>query len=368
MSKKGKVLVAMSGGIDSSVTAMMLHEEGYEVIGITMKTWDYESSGSSKRETGCCSLDSINDARTMAVSFGFPHYILDIRGEFGEAIINNFVEEYLAGRTPNPCVLCNTHIKWDALLKRADMLDCEFIATGHYAQLREENNRKVIYKGLDLSKDQTYVLWGLGQESLKRTMFPLGGFKKTEIKQMAKDAGFYDLANKSESYDICFVPDNDYRAFLKHRMPDLEKKVEGGDYFFKGKKVGSHRGYPFYTIGQRKGLEIALGAPVFVKEIIPETNTVVLGDKEDLEENNLQVRDFNLIKYQTLPDDFQGLTKIRYKDQGTMATINTIDNQLDVIFHSPVAGVAPGQSAVIYEGNDLVGGGFIARKKAAPII
>lgn len=363
MSKKGKVLVAMSGGIDSSVTAMMLHEQGYEVIGITMKTWDYESSGSSKRETGCCSLDSINDARSMAVSFGFPHYILDIRGEFGEFIINNFVEEYLAGRTPNPCVLCNTHIKWDALLKRADMLDCEFIATGHYAQLREENSRRVIFKGTDLTKDQTYVLWGLSQQSLKRTMFPLGGYKKTEIKQMAKDAGFYDLANKSESYDICFVPDNDYRAFLKHRMPELETKVEGGDYFFKGKKVGTHRGYPFYTVGQRKGLDIALGTPVFVKEIIPETNTVILGDKDDLAENHLQVRDFNLIKYPQLPHDFQGLTKIRYKDQGTMATINTIDNKLDVIFQSPVSGVAPGQSAVIYEGSDLVGGGFIDRKK-----
>lgn len=363
MSKHGKVLVAMSGGIDSSVTAMMLHEQGYEVIGITMKTWDYESSGSGKRETGCCSLDSINDARSMAVSYGFPHYILDIRGEFGEFIINNFVEEYLAGRTPNPCVLCNTHIKWDALLKRADMLDCEFIATGHYAQIREENNRKVIFKGLDLTKDQTYVLWGLSQESLKRTMFPLGKFKKTEIKQMAKDAGFYDLANKSESYDICFVPGNDYREFLKHRMPDLEGKVDGGDYIFKGKRVGKHRGYPFYTVGQRKGLEIALGAPVFVKEIIPETNTVILGDKEDLEENHLQVRDFNLIKYESLPEDFVGLTKIRYKDPGTLATINTIDNKLDVIFHSAVNGVAPGQSAVIYEGNDLVGGGFIDRKK-----
>jgi tRNA-specific 2-thiouridylase len=237
MSKHGKVLVAMSGGIDSSVAAMMLHEQGYEVIGITMKTWDYESSGSSKRETGCCSLDSINDARSIAVSFGFPHYILDIRGEFGEFIINNFVEEYLAGRTPNPCVLCNTHIKWDALLKRADMLDCEFIATGHYAQVREENNRRIVFKGLDQTKDQTYVLWGLGQESLKRTMFPLGQFKKTEIKQMAKDAGFIDLANKSESYDICFVPDNNYRDFLKHRLPDLEDKVNGGNYLFKNKEL-----------------------------------------------------------------------------------------------------------------------------------
>ena len=362
MSKHGKVLVAMSGGIDSSVAAMMLHEQGYEVIGITMKTWDYESSGSSKRETGCCSLDSINDARSIAVSFGFPHYILDIRGEFGEFIINNFVEEYLAGRTPNPCVLCNTHIKWDALLKRADMLDCEFIATGHYAQVREENNRRVVFKGLDQTKDQTYVLWGLGQESLKRTMFPLGQFKKTEIKQMAKDAGFIDLANKSESYDICFVPDNNYRDFLKHRLPDLEDKVNGGNYLFKNKVVGKHRGYPFYTVGQRKGLEIALGAPVFVKEIIPETNTVILGDKEDLEENHLQVRDFNLIKYEHLPEDFVGLTKIRYKDPGTLATINTIDDKLDFIFHSTVNGVAPGQSAVFYEGNDLVGGGFINRK------
>ncbi len=363
MSKHGKVLVAMSGGIDSSVTAMMLHEQGYEVIGITMKTWDYESSGSSKRETGCCSLDSISDARNMAVSFGFPHYILDIRGEFGEFIINNFVEEYLAGRTPNPCVLCNTHIKWDALLKRADMLDCEFIATGHYAQLREENGRRIVYKGVDHTKDQTYVLWGLSQQSLRRTMFPLGNFKKTEIRQMAKDAGFIDLVNKSESYDICFVPDNDYREFLKHKKPGLEQAVDGGDYYYKGKQVGKHRGYPFYTIGQRKGLDIALGEPVFVKEIIPETNTVILGDKDDLLENHLQVRDFNLIKYESLPADFNALTKIRYKDKGTMSTINTIDNKLDIIFHEPVSGVAPGQSAVIYEGDDLIGGGFIDRKK-----
>ncbi len=362
MSKKGKVLVAMSGGIDSSVTAMMLHEEGYEVIGITMKTWDYESSGVGKRETGCCSLDSINDARSMAVGFGFPHLILDIREEFGEFIINNFVEEYLAGRTPNPCVLCNTHIKWDALLKRADMLDCEFIATGHYAQVRNENGRRIVSKGIDEAKDQTYVLWGLPQESLKRTIFPLGGFKKSAIKDMARQAGFHDLANKSESYDICFVPDNDYRSFLKHRQPELEAKVDGGDFFFKGKKVGQHRGYPFYTIGQRKGLEIALGAPVFVKEIIPETNTIILGDKDDLLENHMRVRDFNLIKYAELPNDFVGLTKIRYKDSGKPATINVINNKMDVIFHEAVSGMAPGQSAVIYEGNDLIGGGFIERK------
>src|SRR5688500_9596513 len=176
MSNKGRVLVAMSGGIDSSVAAVLLHEQGYEVVGITMKTWDYASSGASKKETGCCSLDSINDARSVAVSRGFGHYILDIRQEFGGFVINNFVDEYLAGRTPNPCVLCNTHIKWEALLKRADMLDCEFIATGHYAKIRQENGRYVISKGLDANKDQSYVLWGVTQECLSRTMLPLGGF------------------------------------------------------------------------------------------------------------------------------------------------------------------------------------------------
>ncbi len=363
MSKKGKVLVAMSGGIDSSVTAMLLHEQGYEVVGITMKTWDYAGSGTTKKETGCCSLDSINDARQMSVHFGFPHYILDIRSEFGDVIIDNFVDEYIAGRTPNPCVLCNTHIKWEALLKRADMLDCEFIATGHYANIRNENNRYLISKGKDLNKDQSYVLWGLKQSSIARTMLPLGDFTKPEIRRMADEAGFSELAKKPESYEICFVPDNDYRSFLKHRVPGLEQKVDGGNFVMKnGKVVGKHRGYPFYTIGQRKGLEIALGDPVFVTEIIPETNTVVLGSKDDLEEQRMLVRDANLIKYGNLPEDFTATTKIRYKDAGTPATINSEGSLLEFVFHQKVSGIAPGQSAVFYEGNDVVGGGFIARK------
>ena len=201
----------MSGGVDSSVVAMMLNEEGYEVIGITMKTWDYESVGGSKKETGCCSLDSINDARQMAVDKGFHHMIIDLRDEFGDAIIDNFVQEYLAGRTPNPCVLCNTHIKWEALLKRADQLDCELIATGHYATIRQENGRYVVGMGKDQLKDQSYVLWGVSQENLARTILPLGQYIKSDIKQMALDSGYKELANKSESYEICFVPDNDYR-------------------------------------------------------------------------------------------------------------------------------------------------------------
>jgi tRNA-uridine 2-sulfurtransferase len=363
MSRHGRILVAMSGGIDSSIAAMMLHDEGYEVVGITMKTWDYAASGGSKKETGCCSLDSINDARLLAVNKGFHHMILDIREEFGDYIINNFVDEYLAGRTPNPCVLCNTHIKWEALLKRADKLDCEFIATGHYAQVREENGRYVISKGIDEHKDQSYVLWGVSQECLKRTKLPIGGFHKSDIRQMAKDNGYYDLANKSESYEICFVPDNDYRGFLKRRVEGLEERVKGGNFVLSdGTVVGQHQGYPFYTIGQRKGLEIAMGEPMFVTEIIPETNTVILGKKEDLDKQSMLVRNVNLQKFDKLSEDTVALTKIRYKDKGTMSTINMTDNgEVEVIFHEKTSGIAPGQSAVFYDGNDLIGGGFIKK-------
>jgi tRNA-uridine 2-sulfurtransferase len=359
---KGKVLVAMSGGIDSSMVALMLHEEGYEVIGITMKTWDYASSGGGKRETGCCSLDSINDARILAVNNGFPHLILDIREEFGDFIIDNFVEEYLAGRTPNPCVLCNTHIKWEALLRRADQLNCEFIATGHYAQIRKENDRYVISKGVDAGKDQSYVLWGLKQESLKRTLLPLGGMHKKDIRRMAEEKGYAELAAKSESYEICFIPDNDYRGFLRRKVKGLEEKVDGGNFVSSdGTILGKHKGYPFYTIGQRKGLDIAFGEPMFVLEIIPETNIVVLGTKEELEKRELWIRGFNSIKYDKLPASMETVTKIRYKDQGTASTVTIVDDKVHVLFHAPVNGVAPGQSAVLYEGNDLLGGGFIMR-------
>jgi tRNA-specific 2-thiouridylase len=266
----------------------------------------------------------------------------------------------LAGRTPNPCVLCNTHIKWEALLKRADKLDCEFIATGHYAQIRQENGRHIVSKGVDESKDQSYVLWGVSQYNLGRTKLPLGGFKKTEIRQMAHDMGLFELANKSESYEICFVPDNDYRAFLKHNRPDLEAQVDGGDFVFvDGRKVGKHKGYPFYTIGQRKGLGIAFGEPVFVTQIIPETNTVVLGREEDLRRIQAHVRNFNLVKYPSLKEPMEALTKIRYKDAGVMSTIVEENGLIKVDFSHSASAVAPGQSAVFYEGNDLIGGGFL---------
>jgi len=359
---KGRVLVAMSGGIDSSVAAILLHEEGYEVIGVTMKTWDYATSGGQRKTTGCCSLDDINDARILAVNYGFHHMIIDIREEFGDSIIDNFVEEYTAGRTPNPCVLCNTHIKWDALLRRADQLSCDFIATGHYANLRKENDRYVISKGLDESKDQSYVLWGLSQEALARTKFPLGNFTKDKIRQMALDRGHQSLARKSESYEICFVPDNDYRGFLKRKVEGLEERVKGGDFIdLQGNVLGKHEGYPFYTIGQRKGLGIAMGKPMYVIRINPENNTVVLGKKEDLKRQQMKVKRPNLIKYDHLPTDTEILTKVRYKDRGTLSHLSVNQNgEIQVDFLHQVKGIAPGQSAVFYENNDLIGGGFIA--------
>ncbi len=362
MSKKGRVLVAMSGGIDSSLAAVLLHEQGYEVIGMTMKTWDYASSGASKKETGCCSLDSINDARNIAVSLGFPHYILDIREEFGDYVINHFTSEYLDGRTPNPCVLCNTHIKWDALLRRADQLDCEFMATGHYANVRLENDRYVISKGKDHLKDQSYALWGISQKSLSRTRYPLGNLTKKEIREMALERGFNELVNKPESYEICFVPDNDYRGFLKRRVPGLEQQVQGGDFVLEdGSVVGSHEGYPFYTVGQRKGLGVALGYPVYVTEIQKDKNRIVLGTFDELARNGMYVHQLNMLKYTELgPDRMEAVTKVRYNDSGTACVLEQAGDVMKVFFGAGVHAIAPGQAAVFYEDDDVIGGGWIA--------
>lgn len=360
MSRNGKVLVAMSGGIDSTVTALMLNQQGYEVVGVTMKTWDYASAGGSRKETGCCNLDSFNDARQAAVQHGFPHYVIDIREEFGGAVIENFIDEYIAGRTPNPCVLCNTHIKWSALLKRANALGCDFIATGHYAKVREENDRFLLSKAKDLTKDQSYVLWGLGQDCLSRSIYPLGDYHKTEVRQIALDMGYPELSKKAESYEICFVPDNDYRGFLKRNVEGLEERVNGGNFVLAdGSIVGKHKGYPFYTIGQRKGLDIAMGRPIFVTKIIPETNTVVLGDAHELDQNIMTVGGINMIKYDAIPEGMEVTTKIRYKDAGALSHLHLEGNEVKVHFYEDVKGIAPGQSAVFYEGDDVIAGGII---------
>ena len=360
MGKEGKVLVAMSGGVDSSVAAILLKEKGYEVIGLTMKTWDYVTSGSKNKETGCCSLDSINDARNIAVDLGFHHTILDIREEFGDYVIDYFTDEYMNGRTPNPCVLCNTHIKWEALLKRADKLGCKYIATGHYANINSNNGRYFVSKGKDINKDQSYALWGISQENLSRTIFPLGNLKKSEIKKIATDRGYDNLVKKSESYEICFVPDNDYRNFLKQRVKNIDKKVKKGNFIDEnGNVIGKHNGYPFYTIGQRKGLGIALGYPVYVTEINKEKNEVIIGTFDELKRNGMYVDKLNFMKYKSIDGRLNSLTKIRYNDKGNESIIQQIDDSIKVYFGDGVNAITPGQAAVFYEGNDVIGGGWI---------
>ncbi|MCC6752477.1 MAG: tRNA 2-thiouridine(34) synthase MnmA [Saprospiraceae bacterium] len=360
MSKRGKILVAMSGGIDSTVAAMLLHDEGYEVIGVTMKTWDYAHSGGSKKETGCCSLDSLQDARRVAVDMGFHHFILDLREEFGEAVIDDFVSEYLAGRTPNPCILCNTHIKWDALLRRADALSCEWIATGHYARTRQEEGRHFISRAADLQKDQSYVLWGLSQECLQRTVFPLGDMQKPEVRAIAQTRGYQELAGKAESYEICFIPDNDYRDFLRRREPDKLKALEGGLFVdAEGRVIGHHDGYPFFTIGQRKGLGAAFGKPMFVSEIHPESNVVVLSDAQEMPTRTMDIARVNWQKREMPLVNQHYITKIRYRDPGQLSTIQRTQEGVRICFEGSVKSIAPGQSAVVYDGPDVLCGGII---------
>lgn len=360
---RGRVLVAMSGGVDSSVTAVMLKEQGYDVIGITMKTWDYSRvGGKSDKETGCCTLESMNDARQIAVKHGFKHFIVDIRDEFGDWVIDRFVEDYMSGRTPNPCVLCNTHIKWAALLRRADNLGCDYIATGHYANIREENGRYVISRGRDPQKDQSYALWGVKQKHLARTIFPLGNYEKTEIRDLAEEFGLNKVAKKPDSYEICFVPDDDYRRFLKDRVDGLEERVSGGKIVDQeGNVVGEHEGYPFYTIGQRRGLDLALGKPVYVTDIDPETNVITIGEKKDLVSATCRAKDINLVKYDRVPEDTMEITgAIRYNDDGAVGYLSQLnDNEIEVTFPAGREAITPGQAVVCYEGNDVVAGGWI---------
>ena len=358
---KKRVLVAMSGGIDSSVTAMLLKEKGYDIVGITMKTWDYASACSLKKQIGCCNLDAMQDARQVAATYDFPYMVLDIRQEFGNHVIDHFTSEYLKGRTPNPCILCNTHIKWAALLRRADKLNCDYIATGHYAQVRQEGNRYLLSKGKDPLKDQSYALWGVSQQFLSRTLLPLGAMTKNTIRAMAKERGFDNLVKKSESYEICFIPDNDYRGFLKKRVPGLEKKVQGGDFVLEdGTVVGQHQGYPFYTVGQRRGLNLSLGYPLYVIEIDPQKNRIVVGPLDELSRDGMWVQQLNMIKYPAHSGPIDTNTKVRYGGPGTPAVIQQEGRQMKVFFGKGVQAIAPGQAAVFYQGDDVIGGGWIA--------
>lgn len=364
---ENRVIVAMSGGVDSSVAAAILHNQGYEVIGVTMKTWGFmEVGGAPKHESGCCSLDAIYDAKNVATKLGAPHYTVDFTKPFEDAVIDNFVDEYLSGRTPNPCVVCNRKIKWEELLKKADALDAKYVATGHYGivEYNQSLNRYSLRNGVDTRKDQSYALWGLTQESLSRTLFPLGRFTKPEIRQMAMEFGL-KTANKPDSQEICFVADNNYERFLRERIPDVIENIEEGEMIYKGEKIANHKGIPFYTVGQRKGLGVALGKPVYVKKIDHESNKIELGDKEDLMQSVLEAEDVNYVSMENLNAGDVVVCKIRYNDKGSPAEVlESTCKTFKVKFHQPVSAITPGQSAVIYdEMGYVLAGGVISSGK-----
>jgi tRNA-specific 2-thiouridylase len=355
----------MSGGVDSSVAAALLHDEGYEVIGITMKTWGFmEVGGAPKHESGCCSLDAIFDAKNVATALGFPHYTVDFTKAFEDAVIDNFVDEYLHGRTPNPCVICNRKIKWEELLKKADALDAEFVSTGHYAnvEFNPQTMRYCLKNSSDRGKDQTYALWGLTQESLKRTIFPLGVYNKSEVRSLAEKFRL-KTASKPDSQEICFVADNNYERFLREKAPEVVNNIGKGDIILNGKKIGEHRGIPFYTVGQRKGLGIALGKPVYVTKIDYNNNTIEIGEKEDLMQKNLVAEEVNYVSSEGLRPGSTVICKIRYSDKGSLAeVVSAGKDSFELKFNETKSAITPGQSAVIYDEQGYVLAGGIIKK------
>lgn len=369
--KNKTVVLGMSGGVDSSVCAALLVEQGYNVIGITIKTFNYDDVGGTiEGDKSCCSLDGINDARIIAAKLGFPHYVMDFSEVFGKQVIDNFIDEYMHGRTPNPCVICNRKIKWEELLRKGMQLGADYVAMGHYAKLRidESTNRYVIARGKDEKKDQSYMLWNVTQDSLSRTLFPLADYTKEEVRELART---YNLrtAEKGESFEICFITDNNYERFLKHKLPQLEKDVAGGKIVLSNEKIGEHNGFPFYTVGQRKGLGIAHPDPLYVTSIDFKENKITVGYEKELLQTQLFASQLNLIKYDNLFNGKKLTVKIRYKDTDEPAVVTQLDGsgngegRIKIDFENPKRAITPGQSVVFYEGNDLVGGAIIDSAK-----
>ena len=355
-----KVVVGMSGGVDSSVAAYLLKQQGYEVIGVTMQIWQKEDNQTVEENGGCCGLSAVEDARRVAQMLDIPYYVMNFREEFDQKVIQYFMREYLHGRTPNPCIACNRYVKWESLLQRSMQIGADCIATGHYARIEQlPNGRYAIRNSVTAAKDQTYALYNLTQEQLMRTKMPVGAYEKSQIRAIAEDLGLY-VAHKPDSMEICFVPDQDYARFIEENSG--EKIPEGNFVTADGKIIGRHRGITHYTVGQRKGLNLSMGKPVFVLEIRPETNEVVIGDGTEVYSDRLICSDLNFMSVPDFPDDFPVVAKIRYNHRGTKAHVRRIgEDRAEVIFEEPVRAVTPGQAVVFYDGEYVAGGGTIIK-------
>lgn len=358
MSKK-KVMVGMSGGVDSSVAAAVLLEQGYDVIGVTMQIWPDKDDEWKAVEGGCCSLSAVDDARRVANRLNIPYYVMNFKEVFDQKVIRYFVDEYTAGRTPNPCIACNRHVKFDAMLNKALSMGIDFVATGHYARIEYDEvlGRYLLKKSVTAQKDQTYALYNLTQDQLARVLMPIGSFTKEMTRQKARELEL-PVAHKPDSQEICFVDDNDYGRFVEESSPG--KSVPGDFVDREGNILGRHRGIIHYTIGQRKGLGIALGKPMYVVAIDAENNRVVLGDEHEVFSSVLTAKDVNYILFDKLEKPIEVTAKIRYSAKESEALIHPLgEDRVRVEFKEPQRAVTPGQSVVYYQGDIVVGGGVI---------
>ena len=353
---KMKALIAMSGGVDSSVAAKLTLDRGYECVGCTMKLYHNEDAGISREHT-CCSLDDVEDARRVALMLGIPYYVFNFSSDFQEKVIQKFIGCYQKGFTPNPCIDCNRYMKFGKLFERADILGCDYIVTGHYARIEFDGHRYLLKKAADASKDQSYVLYAMTQKELSRTLFPLGGLSKSEVRQRAEENGFLN-ADKPDSQDICFVPNGDYAGVIE--LHTGQKSLPGHFVDRDGNVLGTHRGIIHYTIGQRKGLGLSLPRPLYVCKICPQDNTVVLGEAEELFCAEADVSDFNWICGTAPQKPFRCHAKVRYRQPEQPATVIPAgDHNVHIIFDKPQRAITPGQAAVLYDGDVVLGGGTI---------